>query len=113
MLSGHWVSMPDLAKIIEQVVGVPAPRLVCPLWLASAGAPLAAAVARLSGKRPLYTSASMRALRSNRSISHERASSDLGYKPRLFNETITDTLRWFEEHGYLSCSSTLQSAKQT
>jgi len=111
LLSGHWVSMPDLAKIVEQIAGVPAPRLVCPLWLAPAGVPFAAAIARLSGKRPLYTTASLRALRSNHNISHERASRDLGYKPRPFNETITDTLRWFEDNGYVSCAPAPQYAK--
>jgi len=113
LLSGHWVSMPELSKVVEQIAGVPAPRLVCPLWLAPAGVPFAAAVARLSGKRPLFTSVSLRALRSNHNISHERASRDLGYKPRPFNETITDTLRWFEDNGYIGCAPAPQSAKQT
>ncbi len=101
LLSGHWVSVPALAAIVEQVTGVPAPRLVCPLWLAPAGIPFAVAFARLVGKRPLYTTASLNALRGNHNISHERATRDLGYNPRPFRETIIDTLRWFEKNGYL------------
>lgn len=111
LLSGHWVSMPDLAKLVEKITGVPAPRLVCPLWLAPAGVPFAAAIARITRQRPLYTSASLKALRSNRAISHQRAARDLGYSARPFRETIIDTLRWFEENGYLNHSSVIKSAE--
>jgi dihydroflavonol-4-reductase len=34
-------------------------------------------------------------LNSNRNISHARATRDLGYSPRPFLETLTDTLDWF------------------
>ena len=47
---------------------------VCPLWLAHVGAPFIQGMSHLNGKRPLYTSVSLRALKSNRHISHERAS---------------------------------------
>lgn len=104
LLSGHWVSVPGLAALVEEITGVPAPRLVCPLWLAHVGTPFAVAFARLTGGRPFYTSDSLRALKSNHNISHERASRDLGYNPRPFRETIIGTLRWFQENGYLSRS---------
>ena len=102
LLSGHWVSVCELAAIVEETTGVPAPRLFFPLWLAHIGAPLATTLARLAGKRPLYTSVSLRALRSNRNISHERATRDLDYHPRPFKETIVDTLSWFEATGQLT-----------
>jgi dihydroflavonol-4-reductase len=111
ILSGHWVSMCDLATMVAEIAGVPVPRLVCPLWLARIGAPVATAVGRLSGKRPLYTSVSMRALRSNRHISHDRATQELGYQPRPFRETLVDTLRWFEENGKLSRSLVIKSTE--
>jgi dihydroflavonol-4-reductase len=81
---------------------VPAGKPVCPLWLAHIGAPVIQGVSRLNRKRPLYTSVSLRALKSNRNISHERATRDLGYEPRPFRETLADTLRWFEENGQLT-----------
>jgi dihydroflavonol-4-reductase len=99
LLSGHWVSMRHLASMVEAITGVRAPRFVSPLGLAYVGAPLLTAVARLAGQRPLCTRVSLRALRSNRKISHERASRDLDYHPRPFQETLVDTLRWFEETG--------------
>jgi dihydroflavonol-4-reductase len=105
LLSGHWVSMCDVAAGVAEITGVPAARFVCPLWLARASAPIIKGISRLNGKRPLYTDVSLRALQSNRRISHDKATRELGYQPRPFRETLVDTLRWFEENGQLSYSS--------
>jgi len=102
VLSGHWISLCDLAALIEQITGVSAPRLVCPLWLARIAAPIVTAIDRFIGKRPLYTSASLRILQSQRNISCQKATQELEYHPRPLQETIIDTLRWFEETGQLS-----------
>jgi dihydroflavonol-4-reductase len=111
LLSGHWVSMRDIATMVTEITGVPASGFVFPLWLARIGAPLIKIVSRLNGKRPLYTSVSLRALRSNRHISHTRATADLGYQPRPFRETLRDTLRWLEENGQLPPQSNIKTGK--
>ncbi|HEX79266.1 MAG TPA: NAD-dependent epimerase/dehydratase family protein [Dehalococcoidia bacterium] len=102
ILSGHWVSLYDMAVMVEKITGVPAPRFVCPMWLARIGAPLMTAFDRLSGRRPLYTSVSLKALRSHRNISHRKATQELDYHPRPFGETLVDALRWFEGAGKLA-----------
>ena len=102
LLSGHWVSIPDIAAMIAEITGFSVPKFTVPLWLARMGAPIIEAFSRFSGKRPLYTSVSLRALRSNRHISHEKATHELGYRPRPFRDTITDTIRWFYENGQLN-----------
>lgn len=102
LLSGHWVSMCDIAAMVEEITGVNTKRPVCPLWLAHIGAPFIQGIGRLNGQQPLYTSVSLRALKSNRHISHQRAGNELGYQPRPFHETLADTLRWFEENGKLN-----------
>jgi dihydroflavonol-4-reductase len=102
LLSGHWVSMCDIAGMVAEITGVRNSKFTCPLWLARLGAPVIQGVSRLSGKRPLYTSVSLGALRSNRNISHEKATRELGYEPRPFRETLADTLRWFDANGQLT-----------
>jgi len=99
LLSGHWVSMCDIAAMIADITGTMPPRFTFPLWLAHVSVPFINVMSRFNGKRPLYTAASLRALRSNRHINHEKATRDLGYHPRPFRETIVDTLRWFQENG--------------
>jgi len=101
ILGGHWASLSEIARIVEKATGAAAPGFVCPLWLASAGAPLATASEHLRGHRPLYTRASIIAINSNRFISYARAITELGYNPRPLEETISDTLRWFADCGRL------------
>jgi dihydroflavonol-4-reductase len=95
ILSGHWLSIQEVAALAAQIGGTRAPRLVVPLWLAGLGLPLMEKLATLRGSQPLYTRAMLSALRSNRLVSHARASRDLGYSPRPFRETLSDTLQWF------------------
>ena len=109
LLSGHWVSMCDIAAGVADITGAAVNRLVCPLWLARVGAPIMGGISRLNGKRPLYTEASLRALKSNRHISHEKATRELGYQPRPFRETLLDTLCWFQENGQLDLTPVRKS----
>jgi dihydroflavonol-4-reductase len=102
MLSGQWVSLKDISAQIAQITGNPAPFFTSPMWLAKAGAPFAEVYSRLSGGRALFTGISLKALGSNRNVSHEKAASELGYNPRPLCETIKDTIEWFHDNGYIS-----------
>lgn len=107
LLSGHRVSVKELGKQIAEITGIQPPRFVTPMWLARLAAPPATWYARLTGKSPLFTSASLQALRSNQNISHEKATRELGYSPRPFHETLVDTLRWYAENGKLKTNRSL------
>ena len=100
LLSGHWKSVKELAELVEEITGIQTPRFVCPMWLAPIGTPFFTGFARATGKRPLYTSVSLKALCSNHSISHQKATDELGYHTRPFRDTIIDTMHWFKENGY-------------
>ena len=102
ILSGHWLSLREVAKMAEEITGVKAPASVCPMWLARIGAPFITAFDLLARRRPLYTSISLQALRGHRQISHQKATRELDYQPRPFWETLIDTLKWFEAAGKLS-----------
>ena len=97
ILSGHWHSLRELAHVATEITGKSAPRFVVPIWLAELFQPIMARLAQLNGSQPIYTVAMLNALRSNRQISHARATRDLGYAPRPFESTLKDTLDWFTE----------------
>ena len=101
ILSGHWISVCDMASQVTQCFGARPPRFVSPIWLARIGAPFATLHAVRAGHRPLYTAVSLKALKSNPRISHQKATRELGYQPRAFCSTIKDTLEWFSDNGYL------------
>jgi len=102
ILSGHWASLHDLAELAQEVTGAPVPRLVFPMWMARIGAPFAAGACRLMGRRPLYTSAALIPLSGNHNISHARATRELGYRPRPLQQSVVETLHWFETRGVLA-----------
>ncbi len=101
LLGGAWYSTRQLAQIIERVIGVPAPRFTVPLsWLALGVAP-SAFLLRLAGRRPLWTSDTIHALRSNRNIRADKAARELGHRARPIEDTLRDTLSWYTEAGML------------
>jgi len=113
IMSGHWLSLRDLAALVEEATGTRAPRLVCPAWLARIGVTVADSFRSQNGKRPLYTSMSLKTLNSNRNISHASATRDLDYQPRPFRETLIDTLQWFMENDHLADLPKLQCTETT
>ena len=98
ILAGHWQSIPDVARQVDQITGRHLLRPVVPLKVADLAAPLMGHVGRLNGSQPLYTRAMLAALESNRLVSHAKAANELGYSPRPFQQTLEDTLAWLLEH---------------
>lgn len=102
ILGGKWVSVQDLALIVEKTTGRKITRFMIPQAVAKIGVPFIKAYAFMAGTEPLYTFESLRALREvNKMISHEKASRELGYSSRNFEETVRDTIQWFRDKGYI------------
>ena len=101
MLSGHWATLPDIAAIVAQVTGKPAPRAVLPMWLARGYVPLHEAIYRAQGRTTPFTRVSLEELSGNPQVSHARAARELDYQPRPFRETLLDALAWFAAQGML------------
>jgi dihydroflavonol-4-reductase len=53
LLSGHWVSVRDMADQVQKITGVRSPWFVSPMWLARVAAPFATAYALWRGRSPL------------------------------------------------------------
>lgn len=71
---------------------------VLPMWVAKAAAPFMEWRAKRKKRRPLYTKYSLYTLSSNDKFSHDKATAELGYKPRDLRQTIADTVTWLKEH---------------
>ncbi|MBU4292521.1 MAG: hypothetical protein KJ770_00520 [Actinobacteria bacterium] len=57
------------------------------------------AIGECSGK-PIFTTYSLKTVKSNSFISHKKASEELGFSPRPIRETIEDNIKWFKENNY-------------
>lgn len=101
LLTGEWLSVRELALLVQEQTGVAAPRFVTPMWLASAAAPFAVAWARMRGEAPLLSPFSLKTLQAYRRVSRDRAVATLDYHPRPIRETIADTVAWLRGTGRL------------
>ncbi|KPL17518.1 MAG: hypothetical protein AMS26_00005, partial [Bacteroides sp. SM23_62] len=102
LLSGHFKTLPELYKQIIMIQGKERRLPVIPFWLAEVGVPFLKAWARVSGNKPLYTKESVEILKTaHTNISCKKARNELGYKSRPFEDTLRDTINWFEENNYL------------
>lgn len=102
LISGSWQSLKTVGLEIEKLGGHKIPRLLLPFWLAQIGAPFLNIKAQIKKKTPLYTSISLETLKNgHRNISSAKAKSILGHHPRPFSETISDTVKWFNDYNYL------------
>ena len=101
ILSGHYVSMSEVANMVAGLSGVAAPGFCCPVWLARLFVPLIGFWARVSDQTPLYTRYSLSVISENKVISHALASQKLGYKPRPFHVSMSDAFNSYVEHGQL------------
>lgn len=102
LLSGHWKSLEELARVICRIRNMGGPPPMVPFWLARIGAPFLGVYASVKGTDPLYTDESLTILKeSHRMISCGKAERELDYHPRPFEETIRDTIEWFGRNGKL------------
>ncbi len=102
LVSGHWLPIADLAREVERASGVPAPRIVAPIWAARLGVPFVTGFAKAFRREALYTAESLRAIRLSREVDGTKARRELGHVARPLVETIRDSVRWLREHGYLT-----------
>jgi dihydroflavonol-4-reductase len=105
LLSGSRVTVSELMRLLGELAGVPGPRLRLPLGLARAAAVLAPLYYRLARRRPLFTSYSLKVLRSNCLMDSGKARRELGFLPRPLRETVRDTLAWFRSTGRLQTAA--------
>ena len=93
ILSNQRYEIPELLALLRDITG--GRRLpVLPLWLARAAVPLLQWQAQRRQSLPLFTAYSLYTLRSNSRFSHDKATAELGYRPRELYHTLRDTVDW-------------------
>ena len=101
ILGGENMSLAEILAQVSLAAGGRAPSLRLPhgmLYPVAVGAELAA---RLTGREPLITLDGVRLSRKKMYFSSEKASRELGYRPRPAREAIVDAVSWFRANGYL------------
>ncbi len=99
LLAGQEVTVRQLLSTIEELSGVPAPRLRLPFGFVRAVSFLTPAYYRVTRQKRVFTTYSLDVIASNCCMDSSKAARELGYSPRPLRETLADTVRWFREQG--------------
>ena len=102
ILGGDDMSLQEILAIVADHVGRRPPRIKLPHDLLMPLAYGAEAVARMTGKEPLFTVDGLRMAKKRMYFSSEKARQALGYQSRPAREAITDAVDWFAANGYLA-----------
>ncbi len=97
ILSGQRVTTGELMQMLKELTGVPLPRYKLPVWVAYPVAMLTPIYYKVTGHKPVFTIYTLRTLRSNSFISHNKATEQLGYDPRPVRQTIEDSIDWLKK----------------
>lgn len=95
ILSNRYFTVRELLEYIRKVIGG-RKKLCIPIGLARVFVPFFEWVAKVSNTRPLYTRYSLYTISSNGHFSHDKATCELGYRPRDMQTTVRDTIRWLQ-----------------
>jgi dihydroflavonol-4-reductase len=95
ILTGHDVSLADLAERIGRIAGVRVPKMSVPRVM---GLPIAAAmesIARRTGNEPLVTANEARFTAASPHFSNEKATRELGLRIRPLDDTLKRAIDYF------------------
>jgi dihydroflavonol-4-reductase len=101
ILGGENMSLAEILATVSRAAGRRPPWLKVPhtmLFPIAFGAELAA---RISGREPFVTLDGVRMSRKKMYFTSDKASRELGYKPRPAREAIADAVAWFNTNGSL------------
>ncbi|MDR3314840.1 MAG: NAD-dependent epimerase/dehydratase family protein [Oscillospiraceae bacterium] len=96
LLAGEYITTGALIATLAELAGRTPPTLMLPRMLADLSAPLVEQYYKIFSKTPLFTSYSLRKLMDNGLFDHEKATRELGYRPRSIRESLQDMLVWLQ-----------------
>jgi len=102
ILGSRNVTIKELFQLLEEVTGVPGPRMKIPYFMAYASAFV---VERILGKSfPNFSSMDMDSVKLSKYVWYcdsSKAIKELGYSQSPIEESIKKTVSWFRGNGYL------------
>lgn len=97
---GNWTMRESLAAL-EEITGLPAPRLRVPHAVALAAAYVNEGVASLTGQPPKAPLAGVRMAKYKMFFNPAKAIRELGLPQTPPREALRDAVQWFRENGYV------------
>jgi dihydroflavonol-4-reductase len=103
IVGGENLAMGAFLAALAKSTGLPAPKWQVPRIAAlSVGALSQLVQARMLKREPSVALEAARMSTTNMMFNDQRARDELGYVPRPTSEALTDSARWFVDHGYVN-----------
>ncbi len=103
IIGGENLAMGDFLGALARATGLPAPSLHVPRAVALGVGGLSQLIeGRLLRREPSVALEAARMSTTNMMFSDARARNELGHMPRPTAEAISDSARWFVDHGYVN-----------
>jgi dihydroflavonol-4-reductase len=102
VLNGATFTTRELIRIVARTTGIERRVIWLPGQVAMAGAVIVEAGARAAKRKPPICREMMRTILNGHTYDGSRAERELGLHYTPVEETITRTLRWYSENGYLA-----------
>jgi nucleoside-diphosphate-sugar epimerase len=99
LLGGENRSLRDFLELAASLAGVEAPRRRVPFAVLGMAARLEVGRARLTGRTPTLTPGMVDCYRHHWAFSDRRARHELGYRGRLLEEGLRETVDWLRRGG--------------
>ena len=102
ILGNENFTLLELFNLLEEVTGIPRPKVKIPYFMALASGYLVERVLGMSF--PNYSTMDLDSVKLSKLRWHfdnSKAINELGYKPGDIKESVKKTLTWFRENGYL------------
>jgi dihydroflavonol-4-reductase len=97
---GNW-TMKQAFAVLEEITGVPAPRIRVPFAVALGAAYVDEAVSRVTGKPPKAPLAGVRMGKYKMFFNPAKAIQELGLPQTPPRQALADAVEWFRQNGYL------------
>src|SRR5207245_4318829 len=98
---GNW-TMKEAFAVLEELSGVPAPKVRIPYIVALAAAHVNEAMSSLSGKPPKAPLAGVRMAKYKMFFNPAKAIRELGLPQTPPRQALTDAVEWFRAKGYVT-----------
>jgi dihydroflavonol-4-reductase len=102
MVAGHYISLPDLIRMLADLSGRRIPFATLPAWFLAAFGRAADVVQRRVRTRLPWDGEGIWVMNCAARCDDSKTRSELGLEPRPLQETLADTVRWLVEAGRLS-----------
>jgi dihydroflavonol-4-reductase len=99
IVAGLPATLAQIMETLEQISGVPAPRLRLPYPVMLGFAHVSKLVSRITGKPALVTPEAVKTLQEPYDVSSAKAVRELGAAFRPLAETLRDEIAWFQQRG--------------